>query len=317
MRMGKLSVYVLALMVAACGGTTDTGTQDPEQGGTLTLPLTTKTAEGYTYRLVNPTFEISGPQNVVIANTPSDTVSVPLTVGLYSIKLRTPWLLERTDRPGEPVQAELISPNPLAFNLAKGETTQVRFLFKLPGEGSADVGIHVDAGGSISGTIVISQASDSGPVGEGTDFKALEGQTVPFTLSFESSTITRELSGPDRELHVVTGPITFQFGATPSSVLASRVAPALTGATAEYSLFATPNGEVFFTGLRVGARTPTQPGRTFIFSLDQQMGRIPYVADKDGYPTASTIQVETRVSIETSTNRSRAEGMSNVRLTPQ
>ncbi|WNG27733.1 hypothetical protein F0U62_29660 [Cystobacter fuscus] len=316
MRMWKLGAYVLALLAVACGGATETETQTPETEGALTLPLTATSADGKVFKLVGAAFEIMGPQqNILITDTSADTVNVPLAIGAYSIRLHGGWQLERANEPGQRVRAELISPNPLSFSIEKGATSQVRFLFKLQGEGSADVGIHVDSGGSISGDIQFQYASSDprdGPL-----FDSLAGQTVPFTLSFETSTISRSTDGVVRRLHVTTGPVTLQFGGMPSEALTGRVAPALNGTTAEFVLEATPYGRVRFLGLRLGMGSPDSPNddRQFFFTLREQ-DLLESVLDSEGYPAAKPFQVDSLVSIEKSYSGSRADGQGLFRITP-
>ncbi|WP_143177805.1 hypothetical protein [Cystobacter ferrugineus] len=313
MRMWKLGAYVLALMAVACGGATETETQTPEMEGALTLPLTATSADGKVFKLVGAAFEIMGPQNVLVTDTSADTVSVPLAIGVYSIRLHSGWQLERANEPGQRVQAELISPNPLSFSIEKGATSQVRFLFKLQGEGSADVGIHVDSGGSISGEIEF-QGASSDPR-DGPLFEPLVGQRVPFTLSFESSTLSKSTDGVVRRLHVTTGPITLQFGGVPSEALTSRVAPALNGTTAEFVLEATPYGRVRFLGLHLGMGANGTPDRLFIFNLREQ-DVLESVLDNEGYPAAKPFEVNSLVSIQTTSSSSRVDGQGLFRITP-
>ncbi len=216
MRLWNLRAAVLALFVVACGGGTGT-TVEPQEAGTLQLPLTASSSDGRVYRLVGAAFNITGTETVTVTDTAADTVQTPLQAGSYSIELATGWTMERVDVPGKPVPATLLSPNPLPFFVKKGETTVVRFQFKLPGEGTADVGFEVDSGGWFSGTIRFSSAGGSSP----NPYAELEGKTVPFLISFKSFTATRDGWGTTR---VVTGPVTVQFGGTPSAQLTHAAA---------------------------------------------------------------------------------------------
>lgn len=220
----KCFVGAIALLAVACGGSSMPSTPVLQAGeGLLELPLVSTTA-GRGYRLVGATFAITGPQSVTVTDTTADTVSVPLMAGVYSIQLNGPWHVERTDAPGQTVPVTLVSPNPMTFTLGEGQARPVRFLFKVPGDATADVGFNVDSGGWIAGAI----AFEPLPPGVSSPFTEIAGTTVPFVISFESSTVTRKSWGP--ELDVETSPITVQFGGAASGFLADRLAPALEGA---------------------------------------------------------------------------------------
>lgn len=314
MRMWKLGAYVLALMAVACGGITQNDIETPEQGGLLMMPLTSTGADGKTYKLVNGDFEITGTQSLNLSVPPEDSVSVPLRPGLYAIRLQGPWRVVLADKPSESLSVELVSPNPLQFTIQKGEKTQVRFLFKLPGEGSADVGFQVDTGGLISGNLLIESASSS--PADGPLFDSLMGQSVPVLLGFESVTLTRSTEGGAKRLHVLTSPITLQFGGTPHETLAGRVAPALKGTTVEFDLIADPSRQVRFTGIRLGWATASDPGRQFTLRMQEQFLMQP-VLDNDGYPSARSFQLDANVTIEKLESSSRVMGRGSFRITPR
>jgi hypothetical protein len=227
-RLWKLGACVLALLVASCGG--ETGTVDQKAEGTLRLPLVSPTPGGGLYKLVGAKFNITGPKTVTIEDTSADTVQTTLTAGSYTIEFAGTWHMESMDAPGTPVQAQLLSPNPLPLIVKKGETSEVRFLFKLPGEGTANVGIVVDSGGWLAGTLQFTERTSPGtPSG----FDELVGKSVPFVISVQSYTLYRDSWMP--RLWVDSTSTTVQFGGAPSAQL-QRVAASLTGAPLSFSL---------------------------------------------------------------------------------
>ncbi|WP_434380030.1 hypothetical protein [Melittangium boletus] len=277
-----MGASVLALMIAACGG--QTFNPEPlapsEMQGTLQLPLTSTGPEGTSYKLVGATFEITGPQSVSITDTSADTLNVPLSVGAYSITIGGDYHLERTSAPGTVVPAELISDTTLTFDVAKDTPTQVRFLFKLAGSGSADVGFSVENGGFIRGTLSFSDANAP----EGSPFSALVGKDIPFTLSYGTATVSKN---GWRELRVETGPISLQFGGPDSAALTRNVAPAFAGRLLSFSLRGEPDGRVVFMGFSLQSR----PEQGFDFRIDPSQ---PFQApvDTEGFPRPGSFQFQ-------------------------
>jgi hypothetical protein len=279
-----LGACVLALLVVACGG--ETVTPEQQETGTARFPLTSPAPNGKVYRLVGATLEIAGPQTVTVTDTATDTVMVPLTVGAYTAKLGGTYRLEDMAVPGVTVAAQLVSPNPLPFFVYKDQPTEVRFQFKLASEGSADVGIRVDKGGWLSGTIQFTELTNPGtPAGP---FNELVGKSVPFLVSYESATIRKE-SYSGKELNVVTDRTTFQFGGAPSEVLA-RAAASMKGTTIMFGLRADSSGTVILTGLY-----PMTAPNPEAFRLEM-MSSMPFagVLDSEGYPAMRPFQAETQ-----------------------
>lgn len=302
MRLLNLGACMLALVVVACGG--ETVTMDPQEAGTLQLPLSSTAADGKVYRLVGATFNITGTQTVTVTDTAADTVQTPLQAGSYSIELASGWTMERADAPGVAVPATLLSPNPLPFFVKKGETTQVRFLFKLPGDGTADVGIHVDSGGWFSGTIQFD--SLDGDTGPSNPYAELVGRTVPFVISFESFTVTRD--GWDKMSHMETGPATIQFGGAPSEQL-QRVAASLKGKPFFFSLRAESGGRLSFYGSSL-----FNPEGDLQFEILSSSERFPGVVDGDGYPVFGPFAFEAGARIRGSS--SGVWGLADVEASP-
>jgi hypothetical protein len=280
--MRILGACVLALLVAACGG--ETVTPEQQATGTVRFPLTSPAPNGKVYRLVGATFELTGPQTVAVTDTSADTVMVPLTVGAYTARLAGSWRLEDMAAPGVTVPAQLLSPNPLPFFVDKEQPTQVRFQFKLASEGSADVGIRVDTGGWLAGTIEFTALENPGS--EPGPFDALVGKSVPFLISFESAQIRKDnYSG--HELNLTTQTTTFQFGGEPSETLA-QAAASMKGTTILFGLRPTVDGRISFTGLYSMGGAPNPDA----FRLDMMPGNVPFVGalDGEGYPMPRPFQ---------------------------
>ncbi|WP_147447163.1 hypothetical protein [Corallococcus sp. CA054B] len=262
MQMLKWFVGALALLAVACGEVSETSTPVIRDGeGLLELPLVS-TSEGRSYKLVGATFAITGPQNATITDTSAESVSLALMAGTYTIQMNGEWHVERTDAPGVMVPVTLVSPNPMAFTLGEGETRPVRFLFKVPGDGTADVGIGVDSGGWISGTIEFWASPP--PYGSSNIFTELAGKSMPFVISYESSTVTRSVEYGYKRVTVETAPVTFQVGGTVSAALQEQVIAALQGRSMSFFMEATgPSnvslGQIVLENLERGIRFSLYP----------------------------------------------------------
>ncbi|WP_309893787.1 hypothetical protein [Archangium sp.] len=188
--------------------------------------------------------------------------------------------------PGVTVPAQLLSPNPLPFFVDKDQPTEVRFQFKLASEGSADVGIRVDQGGWLSGTLQFTElVNPGGPPGP---FDELVGKSVPFLITYESATIRKEnYSG--KELSVTADRTTFQFGGPPSAVLA-RAAVSMKGTPIMFGLRASSNGSVVLSGLY-----PLMPPNPDAFRLEMMGSSQPFMGqlDGEGYPTPRPFEAQT------------------------
>lgn len=228
----SLAVCALAMLIAACGESSSTGPYAPIRAneGVLRLPLVSTTSNGVQYRLVGATFVITGTESLTITDTSPDTLTVPLMAGIYSIQLEGEWHVERVGTPSEIVPVTLISPNPMAFSLAERDARDIRFLFKVPADGNANVGITVDEGGWITGTMRFTGHSPQDPSNE---YAELVGQEVPFTISFEFAWLTRNYW---RGLTVETNAIVVQFGGSYSALLHGQIARYLSGDMAKFEL---------------------------------------------------------------------------------
>jgi len=280
-RLWNLGACVLALLVVACGG--EAVTTEQQAAGTVRFPLTSPAPNGKVYRLMGATFELTGPQTVTVTDTSTDTVLVPLTVGSYTARLGGTWRLEDMAAPGVTVPAQLLSPNPLPFFVDKDQPTQVRFQFKLASEGSADVGIRVDNGGWLSGTIQFTALEH--PSSEPSQFDELVGKSVPFLVSYESAMIRKD-NYSSKELNVTAVSTTFQFGGAYSETLA-RAAASMKGATIMFGLRVVSDGRISFAGLY-----PMNAPDPDAFRLEIAPSDMPFVGavDGEGYPAPRPFQ---------------------------
>ncbi|WP_164001915.1 hypothetical protein [Pyxidicoccus caerfyrddinensis] len=296
----NFSAIAIALLMAACGGAPSTQQEprEPQAGeGVLQLPLTSTTSEGQRYRLVGATFAITGPQSVNITDTSPDTVSVPLPAGAYSIRLEGQWHLERADAPGQSVQASLISPNPMAFSLDEGQARAVRFIFKVPGSATADVGISVDTAGWVTGTF---DFAPNDPEGDPLNSLAsLAGTSVPFVINWDTATVIRVNEGYPKAITVETGPITVQFGGAYSELLHDSLATSLQGAQARFSVLAMGGGLLAFSGVQF--QFPGGQREPFNLSIGPSNGPFAGVVDENGLPAARPFDVQTPCYLSRST----------------
>lgn len=306
MRMMKFGAGLLALLMMACGvesGTSKLETGSSGEKGTVRLPLVAPAPDGGIYRVVGATFHITGSETVSVSDTSADTVEATLLAGEYTVELEGDWHLERDDAPGVTVPAQLLSPNPLPFSVTKGATTQVRFQFKTPGDGSAEVGIQVDSGGWISGTLKFDYVD-----GPSSGLEELMGKQVPFLISFPSSMVTRPYP-MDLEVAVEPGLTTVQFGGPYSAVL-KRAAASLEGAPLYFRLTAEPDGRLRFGGMLIvsgsrGYDLEIAPSPSF-----------PGTVDTSGGPAVAPFQFETFAILRNVSAPGSASGMAEVNLSP-
>ncbi|MGE6758290.1 hypothetical protein ACQKGO_09785 [Corallococcus interemptor] len=276
--------------------------------GLLELPLVS-TSAGRSYKLVGSTFAITGPQNVTLTDMSADSVSQPLMAGTYSIQLNGDWHVERTDAPGVTVPVTLVSPNPMTFTLGEGEARPVRFLFKVPEDGTANVGIGVDTGGWISGTIQFEPAVGPFP-GEPPDFFAeVRGKAVPFLISFESATVTRVSQSGYKRVEVLTSPITVQFGGEPAAVL-RQVSSAFQGIPLYFSM----EGGGPSSGRMNVLFLQSQSG-SFTWELD--VSRTLLNVDPEGYPLVTPFSFEQADTMIVRQYMGNASGVMNGTFAPR
>ncbi|MHA7633766.1 hypothetical protein [Corallococcus sp. M7] len=283
MQMLKWFVGALALLAVACGEVSETSTPVIRDGeGLLELPLVS-TSAGRSYKLVGATFAITGPQNATITDTSADSVLLPLMAGAYTIQMNGDWHVERTDAPGVAVPVTLVSPNPMSFVLGEGETRPVRFLFKVPGDGTVDVGIGVDSGGWISGTIQVDPLEPGPWYGI---FEELAGKSIPFVVSFESSTVTRSMEYGRKRINIQTAPVTFQMGGSVGAAIQQRFVAALQGQSMNFFMEASSSSEVLVESI---ALANMEQGIWFSV-FDPVMPTLGL--DADGYPLLQSAAID-------------------------
>jgi len=159
-RRAAFAIAMLSLAIAAtgCEGK-PTGPAEGPATGQLQLALRAVGSDNATYELRGATIDITGEQTSqvqtgdVIAD---EVLDVTLTTGRYLARLQNGWVLHRiAAQLSGPVQADLVSDNPIAFVISPGLPTAVRFEFRITDvrvifqPGTAQIGIVVtvpDAG---------------------------------------------------------------------------------------------------------------------------------------------------------------------------
>lgn len=132
----RTMVPVLALLGAACAA------EPPSRPhGRAAFALQTATSSGAVYRLEDAEFLVRGAETVTLATDDFDAeslvISTPLAEGNYTVTLRAGWRLTVRTEEGTYVdvqEAELTTPNPVSFAVARGDATPVTFGFRTPGE---------------------------------------------------------------------------------------------------------------------------------------------------------------------------------------
>lgn len=143
----------LSVPVLATGCALDSG-EENQSVGTVRMPLRAFSSEGTEYRLRQATFEITGAQNASVLSEDYQTASVAevvLSVGNYQVELTGSWQMERViDGEAEPVEATLVSENPVSFAIQDQGVTSAVFRFEVDGEivetgeGVLEISIEVD-----------------------------------------------------------------------------------------------------------------------------------------------------------------------------
>ena len=126
------SALALTAAVAACSG------EDvPRAMGTVSLDLVGQAPSGNVYRLRNALIIVQGPFTTTFWSTEDDpdrtSLSEEVPTGFYSAFVQEGWRLEFLDPagPATPVDAELISHNPISFDVFEGERTRVALRFRV------------------------------------------------------------------------------------------------------------------------------------------------------------------------------------------
>lgn len=124
----------LAIVGALISCSGESSVLDDVPVGTLSMQLATQ-INGIRYRLTRDSFFLTGPERRELShNGDGSLVFAILPAGDYEMELLEGWSLERQAESGfEPVEAELASPNPRAFQIVSNQTTIVAWLFRTDG----------------------------------------------------------------------------------------------------------------------------------------------------------------------------------------
>jgi hypothetical protein len=147
-RTKMLGAAVLAALSNACGGSQPDPTET-EAKGTVKMALAAN-AGSNSYRLNPAIFTVTGPENVVLDGSNVDVLEASLAVGNYSIELNDGWAMQQLIGGSfQPIDAQLLSPNPQSFSIEEFAVTEVSFRFRVGdgeivfGRGSLDVKLEV------------------------------------------------------------------------------------------------------------------------------------------------------------------------------
>lgn len=173
----------LLVLFTACGSN-----DDDRDFGQVSVRLRAQ-ANGITYRLSGAAFDVTGPESVTLSTDDASNASSlqhTLDAGSYSISLRDGWELQRqspVDDEFDAVNAELVSPDPVSFNIVNLETTNIVYAFETDGtlvtlaEGNLDVTIQITNTGA-SPTVTITTPSDGEVLTTADDCGAAAGLQV-------------------------------------------------------------------------------------------------------------------------------------------
>ncbi|WP_437817467.1 lysyl oxidase family protein [Sorangium sp. So ce1078] len=151
----KLTKFALFGMIALVGCVGEEGGKE-DQTGQIELSLIGSASSGNTYRLRDGIVMVQGPANTIFFNTEDDPnrfrLSAAVPPGGYFTFLQEGWRLERLnlDTSIEPVEAQLLSPNPLYFDVFANQNTTVALRFRVGADdvvldqGSFDIVLEVE-----------------------------------------------------------------------------------------------------------------------------------------------------------------------------
>ncbi len=161
MRIHRASLMsVLVVSLAALGAAGAIGCEVASDSaadsahGRVNLALVAQSPSGASYRLTSASFAVTGPESATLtteADPDATVLTTDLAAGAYSIQLAPGWVLERiSNGTVTAVEAQLTSPNPVAFEIQSQQHTSVAFRFQVGddvvefGDGTLDVSIIVD-----------------------------------------------------------------------------------------------------------------------------------------------------------------------------
>jgi hypothetical protein len=134
----QMYLYLLAsIYLAACNAVEDSGVTDPDHG-MLRVALEYQNDAGVIYYLRDAHLTVIGEQETSIEVGDESVVRTSLAPGDYALELDAGWWIEREEAGVlEPIEAELLSPNPTSFSIVSGEETAVSLQFLVAGEAIA------------------------------------------------------------------------------------------------------------------------------------------------------------------------------------
>src|SRR5688572_19206188 len=132
--LARLCLFLAALLgLAACD---EPATVITDQGptGTMQVNLVGQGSQGTLFRLRDAIVTVQGPNSTIFFNSEDDpdetSFSAVVPAGSYDAFLQEGWRLERIEGGKSVVDAALISPNPIFFEVIPGEITRVALRFR-------------------------------------------------------------------------------------------------------------------------------------------------------------------------------------------
>jgi hypothetical protein len=126
----------------------------------VSIPLTTTTPNGTTYRLSNATFNFTGPEARSVTSSGDETaLDVALSPGSYLLELAAGWRMERLQNGvPQPVDAALVSQAVQQVTVLPGSVSQAYYQFLLAaegGSGSVTISFGVTEAATLTGTLSV------------------------------------------------------------------------------------------------------------------------------------------------------------------
>lgn len=133
--MVRAVVVLCLLLFTACSRDLfeDDVFKAPNLSSSLRVPLRAFDEQGAEYRLEQLTLELGGPAMLTLATgaQPDDALGTPLPEGIYSLFVRPGFRVTKRsgDAAPQPVEARLISLNPLHFSVGQVEAATLKLSF--------------------------------------------------------------------------------------------------------------------------------------------------------------------------------------------
>jgi len=188
----KKALMVLGLLVSACSMVHSPQTE--REVGKGVLPLRTTSASGKEYKLrgmLEVTDDLTGLTETVDLDVPDPTITISLGPELNTLYLVDGWVLEDMET-SEPVEARLMSDNPMSVSGIPGQTTYIPLRFAV-GDSLllfstdprfAEIGVEVTEGPAWGDLCAEGDACFSGML-VGSSMFNYEYREIPFAISFD------------------------------------------------------------------------------------------------------------------------------------